>query len=358
MNVSIIKSRIADLKARNGSEPQTKAYLIEPFFVTLGWDFSNPDEVIPEDSDSAGGKPDYSFHTKPVNTAKAKFFVEAKAISNPLTDPKMISEKLNYCSNADVPFLILTNGEIYKVYYIELRGARENKLLFDFNISDKYDDDEVSMLSKEAIKKDSLLLYARKIFIYSNVKTAIEKLFHTQPKKIVDVVNNLIKDCLGHKLGDDEIKEALEHMVVKIDEENLEPESKKTEPESWTVAHQFKDGRWDSTQKLYQDMLQEAKKAGMNFEEKPAKPYIGWVESNKDNGVSNNFCQINGQKSGLKIWVKLNSDMSDLTEQEKLKVRDVSKIGHWGMGDIEFNLGSVKDFEWAINIIKKAYLKA
>ena len=161
---------------------------------------------------------------------------------------------------------------------------------------------------------------------------------------------------LGHKFGDDEIDEALKNISVTINtdfnEQKVTEKDKReslVDKEKWTITFQFKDGKWDISQQLYMDLVKEAKKAGIEFEENPTKFYIGWI------GAGKNFCQIHGQKSGMKIWVTLR--MADLTEQETLKVRDVSQIGHWGMGDIEFSLNNLKDFEWAINIIKKAYSK-
>ncbi|MGB7568263.1 MAG: DUF5655 domain-containing protein [Chitinivibrionales bacterium] len=350
--VKAIKPKIANFKARSINEAQTKEWLIKPFFETLGWDFSNPDEVIPEDDDSTGKKPDYSFTID----GNAKFLVEAKPISNPLTDNKMITEKLNYCLNSQVPFLIITNGELYKIYYVELKGVGKDKLLQEFSISDEYDDEILEMLSKSAFGQDHLHTYAKNIFIYTNVKTALENLLHDPSKKIIDILNNSIKENLGHKFGDDEIDEALKNITVTVNtdfnEQKVTEKEKReslVDKEKWTTAFQFKDGKWDVSQQLYMDLVKEAKKAGIEFEENPTKFYIGWI------GAGKNFCQVHGQKSGMKIWVTCK--MTDLTEQETLKVRDVSQIGHWGMGDIEFSLNNLKDFEWAINIIKKAYSK-
>ncbi len=351
--IKTLKLKLSTLKAKNINEAQTKEWLIKPFFETLGWDFSNPDEVVPEDDDSTGKKPDYSFT---VNNS-TKFLVEAKSVSNLLTDNKMITEKLNYCLNSQVPFLIITNGELYKIYYVELKGVGKDKLLQEFNISDEYDDDILDMLSKEAFQQDRLLSYAKNIFIYTNVKTALETLLHDPSKKIIGILNNSIKENLGHKFGDDEIDEALKNIAVTVNTDFFEQkvtekeklESGGQDKERWTIAYQFKDGKWELSCNLYMDLVQEAKKAGIDFEENPTKFYIGWVGSLK------NFCQIHGKKSGIKVWVTLK--ISDLTEQETLKVRDVSQIGHWGMGDIEFDLNNAKDFEWAINIIKKAYTK-
>jgi len=351
--VKIIRPKLCAFKSRNINEAQTKEWLIKPFFESLGWDFTNPDEVIPEDDDSTGKKPDYSFN---LDTG-TKFLLEAKPLNNPLTDNKMITEKLNYCFNSQVPFLIITNGELYKIYYTELKGVGKDKLLHEFNISDGYDNEILEMLSKEALQKDLLLNYAKSIFIYTNVKTALEKLLQDPSRKIIDILNNSIKEVLGHKFGNDEINEALKNINVTVNTDFIERQQSYKEKkelvtqdkERWTVAHQFKDGKWEFSHKLYKDLVQETKKAGIVYEEKPTKLYIGWLISKR------NFCQIHGLKSGIRIWVTL--EMYDLTEQETLKVRDVSHIGHWGMGNIEFSLNNAKDFYWAINIIKKAYSK-
>jgi len=49
--------------------------------------------------------------------------------------------------------------------------------------------------------------------------------------------------------------------------------------------------------------------------------------------------------------------MSDLSEQETLKVRDVTNIGHWGMGNIEAYVRNESDFDWITLLIKKSYSK-
>lgn len=120
-----IITSIKKLKSQNVNEAQTKDWLIRPFFEALGWDFSNPEEVVPEDDDSAGKRTDYCFHVN----GEAKLLVEAKPLSNSLADNKMIIEKLNYCANRGISLLIITNGDTYKIYYSELKGIGKDKLL-------------------------------------------------------------------------------------------------------------------------------------------------------------------------------------------------------------------------------------
>ena len=68
LDFSKFKSKIIDLKKKNPNEAQTKEWLIKPFFELLGWDFSDPNEIIPEDNDLAGKRCDYTFCIKSKNS--------------------------------------------------------------------------------------------------------------------------------------------------------------------------------------------------------------------------------------------------------------------------------------------------
>ena len=349
--IEATKAKLPDFKRRSINEAQTKEWLIKPLLETMGWRFSDPDDVVPEDDDSTGKKPDFSFRAD----GKTKFLLEAKRLGDSLEDPKMISEKLNYCSNSGVPFLLITNGEIYKVYYTRFGGGGKDRLLKEFNIFEQYDDAIVDMLSKEAFRTERLLAYAKRMFVDTTVKRALDGLLQRPPRQMVALLNTAIKDELGHKFGDDEIKGALKNLSVHV---NTEPEEQvvggengegEQEDRKWTVDHQFKSGRWNSSRQLYGSLVSEARRMGLSFEEKPTKFYVGWVSNDV------NFCQIHGQKSGLKIWVVL--AMSDLSQEDKQRVLDVSAIGHWGMGNLEFVVSTTEDIDWAVNLLKKAALR-
>ena len=66
----------------------------------------------------------------------------------------------------------------------------------------------------------------------------------------------------------------------------------------------------------------------------------------------NIFCCVHLQKSGLRVWLKLN--YLDL-ESPPEYVRDVSKIGHWGVGDVELAIDSLERFQNAKLLIQKSF---
>lgn len=350
-------AKINKLKLKSINEAQTKKWLIEPFFELLGWDFSNPDEVVPEDDDGTGKRPDYCFYIN----GEAKFLVEAKSLGFNLNDNKMITEKLNYCSNSGSKLLIITDGNTYRVYYSELKGIGKDKLLQDFTLVDNIDEEFIDKLSKSAFISNRLINYAKNIYVLTNVKKATEKLFLASDEKLINLVNDNVKELLGHKFGNDEIEEALKQfsLMINIDlydsvnysEPNDQQEKDEADMSLWTVEQQFKNLKWKFSYDLYQHLIKNLKEDGLCFKEKPTKLYIGLIS--EEGNI--NFCQIHGQKSGLKMW--LNLSINDLSEQETLRIRDVSKIGHWGMGDLESTIDDLSDIDWISILIKKAYQK-
>jgi type I site-specific restriction endonuclease len=103
------------------SEAQARIDFITPFFKALGWDVENEAglphhhrEVIVERGESeTTGRPDYNFRI----SGQTKFFVEAKAPSEPLDSTRHILQAKGYAWNTrQVSFVILTDFEEFRFY--------------------------------------------------------------------------------------------------------------------------------------------------------------------------------------------------------------------------------------------------
>ncbi len=66
----------------------------------------------------------------------------------------------------------------------------------------------------------------------------------------------------------------------------------------------------------------------------------------------NIFCCVNLRKSGLRVWLKLN--YSEL-ENPPSYIRDVSNIGHWGVGNTELIIDSIQRFQDVKGLIQKSF---
>jgi predicted transport protein/predicted type IV restriction endonuclease len=356
-NLLQLRERITEIRSNtNITEAQTKEWLIRPFFELLGWQFSNWAEVVPEDGDEAGKRTDYCFYHDKV----PKLLIEAKSLRNNLNDQQMIINKLNYCSNRNIPILILTNGDTYKVFFNEIPGIGSQKLLFEFTLSGNTEEDNISKLQKEFVQSDELLKYARKITVVTNVKTALDQLFLKQDIELIKLINRNLQSMIGHKFHADEIKNALKSFKFQLDSGiNLfqtphfeqAPLQKEIQPFDspmiYTEEQLFKDGVWKKSFEKYKILMTALNESGLQFELNPKKKYIAFVSE------KNNFAQVGALEEDLKIWVKLKFEQ--LNDEEKKIARDVSSIGHHGLGDVELRFKSEADLETVIRMIGKAY---
>ena len=59
-------------------------------------------------------------------------------------------------------------------------------------------------------------------------------------------------------------------------------------------------------------------------------------------------------KSSLTILLTL--DFDEIDDPKKI-CRDVTKVGHWATGDIEFKINGINDIEYGMYLIKQAFDK-
>jgi len=66
----------------------------------------------------------------------------------------------------------------------------------------------------------------------------------------------------------------------------------------------------------------------------------------------NIFCCVHVYNTGLRVWLKLNySNLGSTPEY----VRDVSSIGHWGVGDTELTIDSLDKLQTAKSLVIKSF---
>jgi len=66
------------------------------------------------------------------------------------------------------------------------------------------------------------------------------------------------------------------------------------------------------------------------------------------------FCSIHLCTSGLRVWLKLKyNELQNPPEY----VRDVSHVGHWGVGDVEIRIDSLAKFQNSKALIQTSFEK-
>ena len=103
-------------KIRSGqlsNEAQVKQAVILPILRELGWDDSEPSEFVPEFSvelSNGRGSVDYAL----LKSSGPLVFIEAKRLGN--ANDSGIEQVFGYASNRGVPFLVLTDGNVWDFY--------------------------------------------------------------------------------------------------------------------------------------------------------------------------------------------------------------------------------------------------
>ena len=98
------------------NEAQVKQAVIIPILRGLDWDDSNPAEFVPEFS-VGNGQVDYALCRM---TDTPLVFIEAKRLDG--TDDKGVEQLFRYANNRGIPFLILTDGNIWDFYLSMAEG--------------------------------------------------------------------------------------------------------------------------------------------------------------------------------------------------------------------------------------------
>ena len=113
----------------SGNETATRQVLIDPLLLKLGWDVSDPYQVVLEYS-ARGGRTDYVLMSNDVPVA----VIEAKNLGTPLEERETM-QALNYANSRGIQYMVVTNGDDWRMYGVFARQPIEERILMQFSIT-------------------------------------------------------------------------------------------------------------------------------------------------------------------------------------------------------------------------------
>lgn len=120
--VYALANRVREMRELITTEEATKTALIIPFITNvLGYDVSDPREVIPEYTADVGIKRGEKVDFAIKAGDDFRFLIECKKIGEPL-NLQHANQLVRYFNVTDTEFAILTNGEVYE-FYTQLDAA-------------------------------------------------------------------------------------------------------------------------------------------------------------------------------------------------------------------------------------------
>jgi predicted type IV restriction endonuclease len=213
--IEVVRKRIQQNRDRKEilGEQNTKAALIDPILVALGWDLQEIDEVRREFRRKPQDNPvDYALF---LNRTEC-LFIEAKSLEKDLNDRKWISQNLSYATVVGVRWCALTNGDEYRIYNSHAAVDVEQKLFRSVRISDTANAtsvaDTLQLLAKEQMQGLLLDELWKLHFIDSNVGRGLESLLANEDSRLIRLLCDKAKGVRPA-----EVRASLKRAKIRID---------------------------------------------------------------------------------------------------------------------------------------------
>jgi len=210
-----VRRKILQIRSRKESigESNTKAVLIDPVLVALGWDLGDLDEVRREYRRNSRDNPvDYALFL--IRTPR--LFVEAKAVGTDLGDRKWISQVLGYATVVGVEWCVLTDGDDYRIYNAHAAVDVEKKMLRTVRISDvqaeKHCLETLGLLSKDKVGENQLEVLWKAHSVDRYVEAALDDILKGEDSGLARLVRKKAPN-----LTPSEIRDSLRRANIQVD---------------------------------------------------------------------------------------------------------------------------------------------
>jgi hypothetical protein len=214
-----VRDRIARYRgSRAINEQNTKASLIDPILRALGWDVEDLDEVHREFKVKSADKPvDYALMV----LRAPRLFIEAKSLGENLDDRRWANQIMGYASVAGVEWVVLTNGDEYRIFNSHAAVPIDEKLFRKFHVSDDspVTTETLDLLSKDRMKDNLIRTLWMAHFVDRQVRDSISRMFGNEPDpSLVRLIRNRLPN-----LSPSDIRLSLSRSRVHIDFPVIEP---------------------------------------------------------------------------------------------------------------------------------------
>lgn len=347
------------------NEANTKALIIEPLLAALGWDPADLDVVAREVKVYDGTFLDYGLKVE----GEPRLYVEAKAIGENLTDKKFVAQTINYANNDGVVWCVLTDGIVWRVFKTNETAAMDRKLLFEIDISNQTQPTAdiaklLRLVSQESVASRSLDGYGERVFTDGRVRAALASIALDPPPALNDAVNAF----LGHPPVD---ADTLQRSLARIFDASPSSAAAGTtghpasgaassgraapgppqppmpaKGQQYPLEHHLANKSALITE-LFNEINGFAMALGADVTRRVRKQYIGYFRGKRS------FLTVELQKQRVLIYLNLTVETAEPWNTSTM--RDVTKVGHFGMGDIEYSLATIEQLDEATSLAKIAH---
>jgi predicted transport protein len=302
--------------------------------------------------------------------------IEAKGLGQNLDDRRWKSQVLSYATVAGVAWCVLTDGNEYGIYNATAREDVDRKLFRKVRITED-DLEEVAetlgLLSRDNMEEIRLDREWKTHYIDRQVRAAFREILIGPNKRLISLIRSHTEG-----LSPKDVAESIRRLPIRIDDRTpattvkevshgaaastdtgltsdkhtkMQEAGRKAAETRATATYTFEqhtDGKPGRIVGMARTVDKFVMGLDPSIERSPKKMYVGYKMSKK------NIVSMEVQKSKILLCLRLDpKKVSGLPEI----TRDVSKIGHYGTGDLEISLSSEDDIETAKPFIRMAYEK-
>lgn len=348
------------LKGPAANEANTKALLIEPMLAALGWRTSDLDEVIREWRVYDNTTLDYALMVGD----KPGLYLEAKAISKNLDDKQSIAQAVNYANNDGVPWCVLTNGLTWRVYKTNEPVAMEKKLLLEVDLADVAAGsaadaaNSLQLLSRDSIRDGGLDRWGERVFTDTRVRQALSELARDPPSAFIEA----ILGAMGKpEVADEHLKESIarvfDSQIGAANEKSTglhpgAPTPPTAKPaaggkQEYPLSHHL-EAKPIAIVDLFERLDEYGRSLGADVSRRIRKQYVGYFRGKKS------FFTLEVQRQRIIVYLALDPPaIQDHWASDAM--RDVTEIGHFGMGNTEYSVRDAGHVQSVRHLIKLAY---
>jgi len=225
-------------------ETQAKKSIIEPILDRLGWDTSNPNEVVLEYSTTSGDRADYALF----RGSDPLVLIEAKKPGESLDNPHYIEQILKYAFQKGVPLAILSNGIEWWFYLPLEEGDWQTRKFYSVDLNTQPAESAcerlIEFLNKNNVMSGSAVKNAkekrqsteRRLKI-QNALPEVWKSIITEPNKVlIDLlIDETEREC-GFKPDESTVKSFIAELIHTVTPEKSGKEKEGKAPKSKNAA--------------------------------------------------------------------------------------------------------------------------
>ena len=284
-------------------EQATINYLIKPFLRLLGFDDSNPSEVVPEFTADIGTKKDEKVDLAIFKEGKVIMLIECKDCNSGLSQ-KDLSQLFRYFTVTDARIGILTNGIQYEFFTdSDKPNLMDTKPFFEFTTTEILPSvaHVLNYLTKDNFDLNKILFTAIDLKHRIEIKDILRKQLDTPTNDIVEFFHNAIQSQVEKQDFTDIVKRAFNEF---LDEEKSIQENGingKEQPKKDVGDEQLSNGKEQSKKDVRDEQVPNETDRKSDREEKKALKFTNIKVTMPDGSV---IYHQSGKKTYLEVLEK------------------------------------------------------